>query len=171
MPPNGPWRHSKRRTAEVGLDFQHAQGYLKSVAGPVWPTNASYTADWVESRKKRLLHGKVRALITELKELARRVGAPPANAAPDDPKKILASSVTYFEHHVSRMQYHAYLRLGYPIRSGVVESGCRHVIQHRMKITASMSWSERRAETMLQLRCLVRSGQWDQFWSLKRIAA
>lgn len=153
------------------LDFQHAQGYLKSMAGAVWPADASRAADWVESRKKRLLHGKVRALITELKDLARRVGVPAANAAADDPKRIAASSVTYFEHNSSRMQYHVYLRMGYPISSGVVESGCRHVIQHRMKITGSMSWSEHRAETMLQLRCLVRSGQWDRFWSLKRIAA
>jgi len=153
------------------LDFQHAQDYLKSVAGAVWPANASCAARWVESRKKRLLHGKVRALITELKELARRVGPPPAKAAPDDPKKIVASSLTYFEHNILRMQYHVYLRMGYPISSGVVESGCRHVIQHRMKITGSMSWSGDRAETMLQLRCLVRSGQWDRFWSLNRIAA
>ena len=153
------------------LDFEHAREHLKAVAEVVWPANAATAADWVKSRKKRLLHGKVRALISELRGLARRVGPPPANASPEHPKKIVASSVTYFEHNASRMQYHVYLRMGYPIGSGVVESGCKHVIQHRMKITASMSWSERRAETMLQLRCLVRSGQWEQFWSLKRMAA
>ena len=153
------------------LDFEHAREHLESVAEAVWPANAAAAADWVKSRKKRLLHGQVRALIAELRDLARRVGPPPRNASADHPKKIVASNVTYFEHNASRMQYKHYRKMGFPIGSGVVESGCKHVIAHRMKITASMSWSERRAETMLQLRCLVRSGQWESFWSLKRMAA
>ena len=84
---------------------------------------------------------------------------------------MLADNLRYFENNASRMRYDVYQRRGYPIGSGVVESGCKHVIAQRMKITASMSWSRRRAEAVLQLRSLVRSGQWDAFWSLKREAA
>lgn len=153
------------------LDFEHAREHLEAVANAVWGEKSSRTIDWVKSRKTRLLHGKVHHVIKELREHARRVGPPPKDASADHPKKIIASNVAYFEHNAARMQYHRYRKLGYPIGSGAVESGCRHVIAQRMKITASMSWSQRRAETMLQLRCLVRSGQWDQFWTLKRCVA
>ena len=59
----------------------------------------------------------------------------------------------------------------YPVGSGVVESACGHVVAQRMKITSRMSWHARRAEAMLQLRCLIRSGQWDTFWPCCALAA
>lgn len=153
------------------LDFEHAREHLAAVAEAVWGKNSPRAAEWVKSRKKRLLHGRVRSVIRELRAFARSIGPPPSKATPDNPNKIVSSNVTYFERNEPRMQYKHYRKLGYPIGSGVVESGCKHVIAQRMKITASMSWSETRAENLLQLRCLVRSSQWDRFWGLRRCAA
>jgi hypothetical protein len=153
------------------LDFYHARDHLHTVARALWTQNSSRRRRWVKTQQQRLLTGRVHHVVRELRRHARSLGPPPDGAADDDPRKVLANNVRYFKNNASRMRYDLYRRNGYPIGSGVVESGCKHVIAQRMKITASMSWSRDRAEAVLQLRGLVRSGQWDAFWALKRVAA
>ena len=153
------------------LDFYHARDHLHTVARALWNRDTPRRRRWVKTQTRRLLAGGVRRVLRELRCHTRSLGPPTDGAPDDDPRKVLADNVRYFDNNASRMRYDAYRRQGYPIGSGVVESGCKHVIAQRMKITASMSWSRGRAETLLQLRCLVRSGQWDAFWPLKRLAA
>jgi len=153
------------------LDFYHARDHLHTVARALWSRDTPRRHRWVKTQQRRLLTGRVKHVLGELRRHARSLGPPPDDVADDDPRKVVANNVRYFEHNAERMRYDEYRRNGYPIGSGVVESGCKHVIAQRMKITASMSWSRRRAEAVLQLRGLVRSRQWDAFWALKRTAA
>jgi hypothetical protein len=153
------------------LDFYHARDHLHTVAQALWSQNVGRRRRWVKTQERRLLTGRVLHVVRELRRHARSRGSPPHGVADDDPRNVLADNERYFTNNASRMRYDVYRRQGYPIGSGVVESGCKHVIAQRMKITASMSWSRRRAEAVLQLRGLVRSGQWDAFWALKRVAA
>ena len=153
------------------LDFYHARDHLHTVARALYGGDPRRRRRWVTCQEKRLLTGHVDRVVRELKRCARSLGPPPKDVPDDDPRKVLADNVRYFETNASRMQYDEYRARGYPIGSGVVESGCKHVIAQRMKITASMSWRAPQAEAVLQLRCLIRSGQWDAFWNLKRLAA
>ena len=153
------------------LDFYHARDHLHTVARALSSRDTSRRHRWVKTQEQRLLTGRVAHVLRELRRHARLLGPPPDDVTDDDPRKVVANNVRYFEHNAERMRYDEYRRNGYPIGSGVVESGCKHVIAQRMKITASMSWTRRRAEAVLQLRSLVRSGQWDAFWALKRVAA
>ena len=153
------------------LDFFHANDHLWTVAKAVWGENSKPGKRWVRAEKGRLLASRVDHVIEHLKQLSRQVGVPPKGCDSSDRRQVVASNVKYFEHNASRMDYKRYREQGYPIGSGVVESGCKHVIAQRMKITAGMSWNARQAEAILQLRCLVRSGQWDSFWSYKRMVA
>jgi hypothetical protein len=153
------------------LDFYHARDHLHTVARTLWSGDRRRRRRWVTTQERRLLTGHVDRVVRELTRRAHALGPPPGGAADDDPRKVLADNVRYFETNASRMQYDEYRARGYPIGSGVVESGCKHVVAQRMKITASMSWSRRRADAVLQLRCLIRSGQWDTFWNLKRRVA
>ena len=150
------------------LDFYHARDHLHTAARALWSQSASRRQRWVKTQERRLLTGRVNHVLRELRRHARSLGPPPSGVPDDDPRKVLADNARYFQNNASRMRYDVYRRKGYPIGSGVVESGCKHVIAQRMKITASMSWSRHRAEAVLQLRALVRSGQWDAFWALKR---
>ena len=125
----------------------------------------------MKTQERRRFAGQVSRALRELRKYARSLGPPPDDVAGDDPRKALADNVRYFKNNAPRMRYDVYRRNGHPIGNGVVESGCKHVIAQRMKITATMSWSRKRAEAVLQLRDLVRSGQWDAFWALKRVAA
>jgi len=57
------------------------------------------------------------------------------------------------------MRYDEYLRLGYGIGSGAVESAHKQVVQARMR-QAGMRWSERGARHLLALRVLLLNEQW-----------
>lgn len=61
------------------------------------------------------------------------------------------------------MRYDEYLNAGYPIGSGVVESTCGHTVKDRMEGTGRR-WSLDGAESILLLRSLYTSGDWDAYW-------
>jgi len=153
------------------LDFYHAQDHLWQVAHAAWGEGSKRAGDWVAGQLRHLKHSRVRKVIEELRKLARRFGAPPADCTERDRRKVVADNIRYFQNNASRMDYKRYRQRGYPIGSGVVESGCKHVVAHRLKMTASMSWNAEYAEAVLQLCCLVRSKQWNQFWQHRRAIA
>ena len=58
------------------------------------------------------------------------------------------------------VDYPAYRERGWFVGSGAIESGNKTVMQERMK-RAGMQWRESSAETLLALRCKIRSGLWE----------
>lgn len=61
------------------------------------------------------------------------------------------------------MRYPEFLRLGFPIATGVIEGACRHLVQDRLGITGA-SWGLAGAEAVLKLRAIYSSGDWDDYW-------
>src|SRR6516225_8607586 len=70
-----------------------------------------------------------------------------------------AGLIAYYSEHRGRMHYDEYLRLGYGIGSGAVESAHKQVVQARFR-QAGMRWSEAGARRRLALRWLLRNDQW-----------
>ena len=60
----------------------------------------------------------------------------------------------------TRMRYDEYMRLGYGIGSGAVESAHKQVVHARMR-QAGMRWSEAGARRLLALRVLLLNNQWS----------
>jgi len=61
------------------------------------------------------------------------------------------------------MHYDEYLRLGYGIGSGAVESAHKQVVHARLRqagMQAGMRWSEAGARRLLALRLLLLNGDW-----------
>jgi len=58
------------------------------------------------------------------------------------------------------MRYDEYMRLGYGIGSGAVESAHKQVVHARMR-QAGMRWSEAGARRLLALRVLLLNNQWS----------
>ena len=58
-----------------------------------------------------------------------------------------------------RLWSNEYLRLGYGIGSGAVESAHKQVVHARMR-QAGMRWSEAGARRLLALRLLLLNGDW-----------
>ena len=81
-------------------------------------------------------------------------------------RESLARLIRYYSENASRKQYDEYLRLGYGIGSGAVESACKTVVGQRLKL-AGMRWGEDGADAVCHLRALYRSDgkQWDAFWN------
>ena len=68
--------------------------------------------------------------------------------------------------HAQRMRYDEYLRLGYGIGSGAVESAHKQVVHARMR-QAGMRWSEAGARRLLALRLQLLNDRWDMLDQLR----
>ncbi len=112
----------------------------------------------------------MKALLEALQENARALGTPDPKlsdtAKAVDPCWIAHRAIGYFEENQGRMNYPAYRAQGLPIGSGVVESGCKHVVADRLKRTG-MRWDEPGAENILALRCHDLNGRWDSAWAAR----
>lgn len=123
------------------LDFFHATEHLWELANSHFGPQTKEAAEWMELQKDRLLSNKVAAVIEDVSTIApRRM----------DARAIKRKLVDYLTTHKHRMLYQTYRDLGLHIGSGVIEAGCKTVVQSRMK-GAGMRWSSRGAESMLHL--------------------
>ncbi|MBI1879631.1 MAG: hypothetical protein HYR94_15660 [Chloroflexi bacterium] len=66
---------------------------------------------------------------------------------------------------INALAHQEFREEGYPLGSGMVESGCKQLVTMRMK-GPGMPWSRSGAETMLALRAEYLSDRWDQAWQL-----
>jgi hypothetical protein len=111
------WSWLEERTDRAILDFWHAAGYLEKAAGAVCPSSKERTA-WFEQARHRLKEEKGAAaeLLDEMQ--AAMAGGKARGAV----RKDLQSAMTYFENHLSKMDYAQYQRECLPIGSGVTEA-------------------------------------------------
>ena len=70
----------------------------------------------------------------------------------------------YLTHRIDGLDYPRALKLGFPIGSGMMESGHRHVLQARLK-KAGAAWLMEHADRIANLRVLRASGQWLSLWN------
>ncbi len=71
--------------------------------------------------------------------------------------------IRYFENHRQHMRYDEYLKAGFPIGGGVVESTCGHTVKGRMEGTGRRQ-SIKGAESTLLLRSVYTSDDWHVYW-------
>ena len=76
----------------------------------------------------------------------------------------------YLLKNKERLRYPLFRRMGLCTSSGIVESGCKHVIGARVK-QSGMNWTVRGANAIIALRCYKLSGKFDNFMSERRNSA
>jgi hypothetical protein len=145
------------------LDFWHALEYAWGYARLQFGEGSRQAERWVRRIADDLKAGKVQEVIARLKTLH-----------PNGPQSLEALKALrrYYTHNASRMRYDEYLRLGYGIGSGAVESAHKQVVHARLR-QAGMRWSELGARRLLALRSLLLNGDWSMTDRLRmvRIAA
>jgi hypothetical protein len=154
------WDWLKPFVDRLVLDFWHAAGYLEGAAAAVCPARA-LRQDWFEENRRRLKEedGAATDLLAEMKKTLQR------RAPGGQPRRRLEAAISYFEHHLEKMDYSSYLRAHLPIGSGVTEAACKTIVKQRM-CGSGMKWKETGAAAVLRLRALLLSdGRWEQFWS------
>jgi hypothetical protein len=132
------------------LDFWHALEHAWEFAHSCYGERSQQADRWVHRIAEELRAGKVDEVIAQLKR--RR----PKSA---ESREKLESLIRYYSNNASRMHYDEYLRLGYGIGSGAVESAHKQVLHARFR-QAGMRWSEAGARRLLALRLLLLNDNW-----------
>lgn len=139
------------------LDIFHVMEYLWKASYVFFREGSQEAMLWVKEQLVRLLKGEVEGVIEFLKEALSK------NRLTKSRRNTLKKVIGYFERNKKHMRYDEYLKLGYPIGSGVVEGACRHLVKDRFERTG-MRWTVKGAEAVLQLRIIHGNNTWERFW-------
>jgi hypothetical protein len=132
------------------LDFWHALEHAWTFARLRYGEDSTQADRWVHQIAEDLRAGKVQDVIAALKRLRPKT---------EELRASLQSLIGYYSQNAGRMHYDEYLRLGYGIGSGAVESAHKQVVHARLR-QAGMRWSEAGARRLLALRLLLLNGDW-----------
>jgi hypothetical protein len=144
------------------LDWYHLSEHLWEAAEAVHGEGTAPTERLVERWKCDLWEGRSEGVEEHLRELMRQ--------GRDDAKETLRKCADYLRTHQHRIRYPLFRAMGWPVGSGVVESGCKQVVGLRLK-RKSARWSEPGAEAVLHLRVDRLSNRWAQRCEQVRLAA
>jgi len=132
------------------LDFIHVLSYLFHAAKAVHdsPDDAwSQYLVWLRG----CWQGDCEQVLQELRAWKAKLGEAPEGVPENDPRLLVAKTIGYLEHNLSRMDYPSYRKQGLPITTAWMESLVKE-INYRVKGT-EMFWNNPDgAEAILQVR-------------------
>jgi hypothetical protein len=140
------------------LDFYHAKEHLVELAQALHDDESSRQT-WLDDACHRLKHEGGPAVRARLEALDLST----ASAAVRETHR---QTVQYYRNHEQRMDYPTYVRNGWQIGSGPVESACKTVVGNRLK-GGGMRWGEDGSDAVCHLRALYLSEPacWESFWN------
>jgi hypothetical protein len=141
----------------VVLDIIHVIEYLWKAARLFFQETNQECEHWVHAKLELILNENGRKVPGSIRMSAGRRHLSKANA------KIAEKCASYIEKNKPYINYKSYLRRGFPISTGVIESACRHLVKDRMDITGAR-WGLEGAESILQLRSIMKSGDFNSYW-------
>ena len=134
------------------LDFFHAVEKLGDYSKLACKDEAERRR-WLDLQKQRLKADEVEKVIEELKETASKT------SDSSEKGKTLQDVIRYYENNMERMKYGSFIKKGYIIGSGAIESAHRNVIQQRLKLSGQR-WSIPGAQRIANLRAYRKSNRW-----------
>lgn len=147
------------RRCEI-LDFWHVMEHAWAFAHLYYGEGSVKADRWAHQISADLRDGKVRDVIARLKRMRPKS---------EQVRVSLEALIRYYSDNASRMQYDEYIRLGYGIGSGAVESAHKQVIHARFR-QAGMRWSEAGARRLLTLRLLLLNDNWALLDQLRMVS-
>jgi hypothetical protein len=140
------------------LDFHHPAGRLEELSRLSHEGDEASAKRQAEQWCKKLKHEGGEALLACLK-----AHPPPTGVVA---RQKYEEMLGYVENHKHKMNYPEYVKKGWYIGSGPVESACKTVVGQRLKL-AGMRWGEDGTDNVCHMRALFKgeASQWDAFWS------
>ena len=136
-----------------GVDWYHATQHLWKVAHLLYAEGTPAAKQWFKDYETPLFEGHADRLARLFGELAQ---THPSVA------QALRGEAHYFQDNQRRMQYLELREDGFPIGSGMVESGCK---QFRARFVGTgMRWSRPGIERLLPVRAAVMGHTFDNWW-------
>jgi len=139
------------------IDLYHAKGTISKAAREVFGAENDFGKQWGKDRRDDLEAGRINKILNKLKPFLEKC------EEADSCRKYLIKNR-------ERLRYPLFRRMGLCTSSGIVESGCRHVIGARVK-QSGMHWTVRGANAIIALRCSKLSGRFDAFMAEWRKSA
>jgi hypothetical protein len=135
------------------LDFPHAGEHVNGIGECLYGEHTPESQAWLGERLHRLKQEGPDQLLGEFQILQQHY--PEAQA--------ISGNLAYLEKRKDQMQYPLFQAQGWPIGSGIVESGNKLVVEARLK-GAGMHWAENHVNAMLALRNIICSDRWKSEW-------
>jgi hypothetical protein len=135
------------------LDFPHAGEHIGQIGEFLHGEGTPQAQEWLKGQLHRLKHEGPEDLFTELQQLQTQ--------HPDAP--AVSGNLAYLKKRELQIQYPRFQANGWPIGSGIVESGNKLVVEVRLK-GSGMHWAEQHVNPMLALRNIECSGRWKEDW-------
>jgi hypothetical protein len=135
------------------VDWYHASQYVWGAATAIWGETHPRREAWAHQQLDRLWEGQVAEVLAALAQYA---GA----------GEGVDAALSYYTTHRARMDYAAYRARGLQIGSGSVESGCKQLVQARLK-GAGMIWEAPGAEAVATVRAWLKSERWAEAMALR----
>jgi len=140
------------------LDVIHVLEYVWAAGLALHAEGTGDLEGWVLERMLQILSGRAFSVAAGMRRSATRRGLP------KETRLSVDDAADYLLKYKSHLRYDDYLARGYPIASGVIEGACRHLVNIRMNRSGAR-WSLTGAEAVLRLRALVKSGDFDEYWT------
>ncbi len=135
------------------LDFAHAAEHISQVGDFIYGEHTPENKTWLEKHLHELKHTGPKKMLLEFQKLQRK----------HPQEKTIIGNLAYLKKRETQIQYPLFQAQGWPIGSGIVESGNKLVVEARMK-GSGMHWHERHVNPMLALRNIVCSNRWKEEW-------
>jgi Uncharacterised protein family (UPF0236) len=144
------------------LDFYHASEHVGLLSAALFgagtPKAKERQGRWCHQMKEQ----SAQLVIDQARKLAARLG----NQLDALQRESIEAEIGYFKSNATRTRYGEFRARGFFIGSGVVEAGCKTVVGRRLK-QSGMFWSQRGAEDLLGLRCLLLGPHFDAAWKAR----
>lgn len=130
------------------VDWFHAVQHLAEAANALYPDerDTKKRQHWLKTYKDHLYMGRIHKIIAALV------------------KRERLDLAGYFETHQRRMQYLEFREEGFPIGSGVIESGVK---QFKQRLSGTgMRWNSNNANRMLVIRSAVLGNDFHDLWQM-----
>lgn len=146
------------------LDRPHCKEHLSSAGEALQSLTGVPAQQWAAQALKRLEVGESSAVVSELQHAWEMSGPDEASR-----NETLRREAGYFSRNHDAVAYASYREQGWSTASSEVESGHRHVVQFRVKISGAW-WHPDHVDDILALRMLKANGWWDEYWESCRVA-
>lgn len=135
------------------LDFPHAAEHITPIAEFLYGDHTPESRLWLEEHLHSLKHEGPDKILVEFQKLQQQY--PEAEA--------ISGNLAYLKKRKEQIQYPLFQAQGWPIGSGIVESGNKLVVQARLK-GSGMHWAEPHVNPMLTIRNIICSDRWKTEW-------
>jgi len=144
------------------IDWYHASKHVWDCGKALFGEGTQATDNWVSEHLALLWDGLTRKLLDALKEQGKKHRG--------RKREAIDTLYRYISVNEEQMQYDVFRAHEYDIGSGMVESGCKHVVGKRLK-QSGMIWSRAGSSATLALRVCWLNERWYELWRQKPLAA